>query len=103
MLMRCLSIGAIAGALAACGPIDSMKNAVAQSQAVSNDLDRSLGLKSFVGFNWNNGSLTSVTVTFDGIPENGSLRDVVQKSRQAILAEFQQAPQRIVIAFSVAP
>jgi hypothetical protein len=80
-----------------------MKEGFAHSQAVSDRLERDLGRKSFVGFNINNGQLTSVNVTFDGIPEQGSLADIAETSKQAVLAEFKQTPNEIIVAFTIKP
>jgi hypothetical protein len=88
--------------LGGCDAVDTMKEGLGHSQAVSTKLESSLGLKSYVGFNWNNGVLDSVTVTFEGVPDSTSLADVVSKSREAVLAEFKQTPKTIVVAFSVA-
>ena len=85
-----------------CDAVDTRKEGVGHSQAVSTTLENTLGLKSRVGFNWNNGVLSSVTVTFDGVPTTPSLPELVSKSREAVLAEFKQAPNAIVVAFSVA-
>ena len=103
MLKRLVLMAALAVALAACGPIDSLKEGFAHSQAVAASLEKSVGLKPFVGFNWNNGSLTSVNVTFQGIPDNVPLQNIAEKSRQAIISEFKQPPKQIVISFSVEP
>jgi hypothetical protein len=66
-------------------------------------LEKSLGVKSFIGFNWNNGSLASVNVTFQGIPPNVPLAEIVAKSRQAVISEFKQTPKQIVVAFVLQP
>ena len=87
--------------LAACDAIDTMRDGFQHSQAVSAELEKSIGLKSFVGFNWNNGSLTSVTVTFQGLPAERSLKDIAAASRAAVLKEFKQEPRQIIVAFSV--
>jgi len=89
--------------LAACGPIDSLKEGYAHSQAVSTALEKSLGVKPFVGFNWHNGALTSVNVTFQGIPPNVPLTEIVSKSTEAITSQFKQKPEQIVVAFTVKP
>ena len=89
--------------ITACDAVDSMKEGFAHSQAVSDRLEKTVGLKSFVGFNWNNGSLTSVTVTFEGLPQDGALSDIAAKAKQAIAAEFKQTPKQIVIGFSIEP
>ena len=92
----------VAALLGGCDAVDTMTDGFSHSQAVSTKLESSLGLKSYVGFNWNNGVLNSVTVTFDGVPTATSLPEVVSKSREAVLAEFKQSPKTIVVAFSVA-
>ena len=92
-----------AALLAGCGPLDTMKEGFAHSQAVSDRLEKSLGVKSFVGFNWNNGQLTSVSVTFDGVPANANLADIVEQSKRSVAAEFKQVPKQVVVAFTVTP
>jgi hypothetical protein len=89
--------------LSGCDAIDTMKEGFAHSQAVSTQLEKTVGAKSFVGFNWNNGTLTSVTVTFEKIPPNAQLQDVVGKATQAVAAEFKQKPKQIVVGFAVQP
>lgn len=93
---------AISFVVVSCDAFDSMTDGVGHSQAVSTKLEGSLGLKSHVGFNWNNGSLDSVTVTFEGVPKTPGLAEISSYVRQAVLAEFKQTPKTIVIAFSVA-
>src|SRR5205085_2097908 len=83
MHLRVAMVAALAAMIAGCGPVDTMKEGFAHSKAVSAELEKSLGLKSFVGFNWSNGSLTSVNVTFRGIPANVSLTEIATKSKQA--------------------
>ncbi len=102
--MRCRVLPLIAfvlPALVACGPVDTLKEGLAHSQAVSESLGKTLGVKPFVGFNWSNGTLDSVSVTFDGIPANVPLADIVDKSKQAVVAEFKQQPSQVVISFTL--
>ena len=86
-----------------CGPVDSLKEGFAHSQAVAADLEKSLGVKSFVGFNWNNGSLTSVNVTFQGIPPNVPLAEIAAKSKAAVTSQFKQTPKQVVVSFVIEP
>jgi hypothetical protein len=90
-------------ALAGCNAIDSVREGFAHSQAVSAELARSLRMKSLVGYNWHNGSLTSVNITFEGVPKDRSLAEIAEESRRAVLKEFKQAPQQIIVAFSIRP
>ncbi|MCW0451355.1 hypothetical protein [Xanthomonas sacchari] len=55
-------------ALTACGAVDTVKNAYAHSREVAADLEKSVGSKPAVGFDWANGSLVQVTVNFQGVP-----------------------------------
>jgi len=101
--MRCrvLPVISIMLALAGCGPVDTLKEGFAHSQAVSESLEKTLGVKPFVGFNWSNGTLDSVSVTFQGIPANVPLADIVDKSKQAVSAEFKQLPTQVLISFAL--
>jgi hypothetical protein len=90
-----------ATALCACDAVDTVKEGFKHGQAVSDELEKSLGAKSFVGFNWNNGSLTSVEVRFQGLPQNHTLQEIADVSHQAVLREFKQDPRQIVIAFAL--
>jgi major membrane immunogen (membrane-anchored lipoprotein) len=92
---------AVALLLSGCDAFDTMKEGFAHSQAVSDQLEKSVGVKAFVGFNWNNGSLTSVSVTFQSIPPNAQLQDIVGKATQAVLHEFNQKPKQIVVGFTI--
>jgi hypothetical protein len=85
--------------LGGCDLVDSAKEIFKHSQAVSAELEKSLGTKSFVGFNWNNGELTSVDITFEELPRNHSLQEIVDVSRSAILSEFKEKPKQFVVAF----
>jgi hypothetical protein len=96
-----LAFVALLAALAGCDAIDTVQKGFAHSQAVSAELEKSVGLKSSVGFNWNNGSLNSVTVTFEGIPAERSLKEIGAATRAAVLKEFKQEPKQIVVAFSL--
>lgn len=89
--------------LAACDAYDSAKEGFAHSQAISTELEKTLGTKTFVGFNWHNGTLSAVTVTFEGVPKGRTLQEISDVSRAAVLKEFKQTPEQIVIAFSFKP
>jgi hypothetical protein len=101
MRLRILPAALLALALASCDAVDSVKEGWAHSQAVSTSLEKTFGLKPFVGFNWLNGNLESVSVNFDGIPANVALADIMDKSRQAIAAEFKQTPHEVVVSFTL--
>ena len=82
-----------------CSAIDTMSEGFKHSQEVANDLEKAIGTKPFVGFNWNNGSLTNVTVIFEGIPAGKTTEEIGVLSRSSISTRFKQQPQNIVISF----
>ena len=102
-LRTAVVITAAALAHAACNAVDAVKHGFEHSKAVSAQLDASVGVKSAVGFNWNNGALTAVTVHFDGMPANHSLPEIVDLCREAVRKEFKQAPRQLVVSFAIAP
>lgn len=100
--MRSIFLGLVlAATLAGCGAVDSMTEGLRHSQEVASDLERSVGTKPFVGFNWSNGSLVNVTVNFEGIPPGESIEQIAQLSRASVATRFKQAPKRVVISFSL--
>ena len=54
--------------LSACNAYDTMTEGFKHSQDVAADIEEAVGSRPFVGFNWSNGSLASINVTFTGIP-----------------------------------
>ncbi|MCI2244674.1 hypothetical protein L3067_08660 [Xanthomonas sp. PPL568] len=87
-------------ALTACGAVDTVKNACAHSQEVAADLEKSVGSKPAVGFNWANGALVQVTVNFQGVPRK-PLAQIVQLSKASVATRFKQAPGNVVVMFTV--
>jgi hypothetical protein len=103
MFQRLFLLVVLLISLAGCDAFDTMKEGFAHSEAVSAQLEKTVGLKSQVGFNWVNGSLTSVNVTFAGMPTTGTLSEIAEKTKQAIRSEFKQTPKHILISFSIEP
>jgi hypothetical protein len=84
-----------------CGAVDTMKDGFKHSQEVASDLEKSVGEQPFVGFNWMNGSLKNVSVTFQGVPADKTNQEIVSLARASIIARFKQQPEQIVISFTV--
>ncbi|WP_295966182.1 hypothetical protein [uncultured Xanthomonas sp.] len=78
-------------ALTACGAVDTVKNAYAYSREVAADLEKSVGSKPAVGFDWANGALVQVTVNFQGVPHK-PLAQIMQLSKDSVATRFEQAP-----------
>jgi hypothetical protein len=89
--------------LCACDVVSTFSDGMKQSNAVAADLEKAVGSKPFVGFNWNNGVLTSININFDGIPKDKSIADIADAARTSVKAQFKQEPQKILIAFAVDP
>jgi hypothetical protein len=87
--------------LAACDAVNTATEGFSHAKAVESDLEQATGTRPNVGFNWNNGRLTSVTVQFPHIQESKPLGELAQTVRAAVGKEFKQTPENIVLAFSL--
>ena len=58
-------------------------------------------MKPNVGFSWNNGKLTSVTVSFPKLYEEKPLRELAALARTAVTKEFKQTPKTILLSFAL--
>jgi hypothetical protein len=92
---------AFALTLAACDAVNTMTEGLNHAKAVEKDLEGSTGVKPQVGFNWNNGRLVQVTVTYPRLVESRPLHDLAEAARAAVNQEFKQTPDNIVLAFAV--
>jgi hypothetical protein len=99
--MRKITAMMLATLLAGCGAFDSFKEGFTHTQEVAADLEKSVGAKPFVGFNWHNGSLRNVNVTFKGIPDGKSITEIAALARTSIASHFKQEPTEIVIGFAL--
>jgi hypothetical protein len=94
---------ALVFSLCACNAFSTLKDGFAQSQAVASDMEKAVGSKPFVGFNWNNGTLNSVSINFQGIPKEKTVIEIAEIARASVKNQFKQEPQQIVVAFSITP
>ena len=100
-MVRLVAIVALALALAGCDMINSTKDAFKTAQATEEDLEASTGQKPSVGFNWTNGRLIQVTVTYPRLVEGKPIPELVEAVRAAVHKEFKQEPEKIVLGFVV--
>ena len=100
-MVRLITVVALALTLAACDIINSAKDAFKFAEATATDLETSTGLKPNVGFNWTNGRLVQLTVTYPQLLEGKSMPEVVEAVRAAVRKEFKREPENIVLAFVV--
>jgi hypothetical protein len=87
--------------LAACDAVNTVTEGTSHARAVESDLERATGVKPRVGFNWNNGRLTSVTVQYPRLIESKQLDDLAKTVRTSVTTQFKQPPENIVLAFSL--
>lgn len=87
--------------LSACDAVNTVTEGFNHAKAVEKDLEGSTGVKPSVGFNWSNGRLVQVTVTYPRLVESKPLHDLAEAARAAVSQEFKQAPEHIVLAFAV--
>jgi len=64
-------------------------------------MNKTLGAKPFVGFNWQNGMLVEVSIVFDAYPANSTFPQISAAAKIAIAARFKQTPKQILIGFRV--
>jgi len=100
-MCRITAVLLIALTLAACDAVNTVTEGAAHARAVESDLEQSTGMKPRVGFNWNNGRLTSVTVQYPHIVQTQSLYELAKIVRASVESQFKQTPGTIVLAFSL--
>ena len=86
--------------LASCDAISTMTDGFKNAHAVESDLQGSTGVKPEVGFNWRNGRLLLVTVTFPRILEK-PVTELADTVRGAVGRHFRQTPDKIVLGFAL--
>ena len=101
-MLRLAAILLFAAGLAACDAVNTMTDGIKHARAVESDLEASTGAKPNVGFNWHNGRLRVVTVTYPRILETKSVQELAEAVRAAIGKQFKQTPDNIVLGFSLA-
>ena len=100
-MFRIAALLVFAASLAACDMISTLTDGLSYARAVESDLEATTGLKPEVGFNWKNGRLVQVTVTFPRLYDAKPLRDVAATVRAAVGKEFKQTPENIVLSFEL--
>jgi hypothetical protein len=100
-MRKLIAIAFVAACLAGCGVVETLTSGFKHAQAVETDLEEATGIKPAVGFNWHNGRLVSVTVTFPQPYDAKPLRELADMTRAAVVKEFQQTPENVVLAFAL--
>ena len=100
-MLRVAAIVVFAASLAACDMISTLTNGSRYAKAVEASLEASTGMRPQVGFNWLNGRLVTVTVTFPRLYTAKPLSEFAETVRAAVTGQFRQTPGDIVLAFSL--
>lgn len=100
-MRKLVAILLLTSGLAGCGLIDTLINGIKSAQAVEADLQRTTGMRPQVTFNWHNGRLRQVTVTFPRLDDEKPLQVLAEVVRGAVGKEFGQKADDIVLAFSI--
>ena len=100
---RIAVLAVLATTLAGCQVVEVMIDGFKHCKAVANELAGTVGVKPDVGFNWTNGRLKNVSVTFPKMVEDKPLREVAELTRAAVAREFKERADNIELAFSLGP
>src|SRR3954466_8657782 len=100
-MFRAIALLVLLTCLAGCGQF-GLLDGIKYVHAVEDDLEQMTGVKPQVGFNWNNGRLRSVTVTFPRIFNANPVIELADKVRAVVEKNFKQAPDAIVLGFVLA-
>lgn len=83
----------------ACDMATSFKETLDESKAVADAIEKQAGARPSVGFRYNNGSLTSVTVQFRTVPAMG-VAELERVARAAVRDNFKNEPKTLEISFA---
>jgi hypothetical protein len=100
-IRKVIAIVVLAAGLAGCGAAELITNGMAYAKAVEADLMEATGVKPQVGFNWNNGSLRSVTVMFPQVYADKPLGELADTVRTVVAKEFKETPDTILLTFAL--
>jgi hypothetical protein len=100
-MRKIIALVVLATSLAACGIISTLLNGVKYAEAVANDLEQATGLKPGVSFNWHNGRLIRVSVSFPKLYDDKPLRELADVVRISVTKQFKEAPADIELGFSL--
>ena len=98
MLRKLLLIALLAHLVSGCDVASTIKESMAQSNAAAAAIEKQVGVKPEVGFNYQNGALVTVTVQFSSaLPI--SIEDLEKVSHAAVLDAFKNEPANLVLSF----
>jgi hypothetical protein len=100
-MLKMAAVLVLALGLSACDAVNTVTEGMNHARAVETALEGAVGVRPQVGFNWHNGRLVQVTVSFPRLVDAKPLRDLAGLARDAVSKEFKQRPDQIMLAFAV--
>ena len=96
------SLGAallLAAVLCGCDVVSFVKEGTAWSNDTAAAIEKQVGVRPQVGFNYNNGQLVTVTVQFGSVP-SVDVPELEKIARAAVLQSFKKEPTYLVVSFA---
>lgn len=84
--------------LASCDIASTVKDGIAKADSAATAIERRVGTKPQIGFNYHNGGLSAVTVQFTSVPV-ASIVEIEKIAREEVNHAFQSLPSHLVISF----
>jgi hypothetical protein len=94
----CASLAAIV-LVSSCEMVTQINDGMAHSTAAATAIEKQVGVKPEVGFNFQNGTFSQATVQFRAVPAT-PLPQLEKIVREAVALEFKDEPSALVIAFT---
>jgi hypothetical protein len=100
-MFRFVALLALVAGLAACDAVSTLTDGWKYAKAVESELEQKIGMKRQVGFNWRNGRLERVMVTFPRLYDVKPLGELADTVGRSVTGQFKQTPGEILLAFSL--
>ena len=100
-MYRIAALLVVVASLTACDMISTLIDGWKYAKAVEADLEAATGMKPDVGFDWKNGRLVRVTVTFPRLYDAKPLPELAAIVRRAVDGEFKQTAETVVLGFAL--
>jgi hypothetical protein len=85
----------------ACNAVYPMSETLRHTKDVESDLEQSTGVRPEVDFNWINGRLVGVGVSFPRVYDGKPLGELAEAVRSSVTTQFKLTPENILLSFAV--
>jgi hypothetical protein len=96
------SLGAallLATVVCGCDVVSSVKEGMTWSNETAAAIEKQVGVRPQVGFNYQNGQLVTVTIQFGSVP-SVDVPELEKIARAAVLETFKKEPTYLIVSFS---